>query len=176
MKNIKFKIENHKDGFTIFAAIIVAGVLSIIAFSLSALSSKQVSLATLNRDSGQAIFAANAGVECALYWDSRPVTGSAFATSTASSVVCNGTTTSSGQAIAGTTTLSRIGGGGSANPASTFGFSLGTVANPSQACAIVTVNKYYSGSSLMTHINSYGYNNCDISDPRRVERGIEINF
>lgn len=170
------KILKLGRGFTIFAAVIVAGVLTIIAFSISALSTRQVTLANLNRESGQAIFAANAGIECALYWDSKPATGSAFSTSTAGSVTCNSSVVSGGQVISGTTTLSRVGGGGDANPLSIFGFSLNTAGSPSQACTIVTVNKYYSGANLVTYINSYGYNNCDISDSRRVERGIEVKF
>jgi hypothetical protein len=53
---------------------------------------------------------------------------------------------------------------------------LDTASQPSTACAIVAVNKYYSGSNLITHIFSYGYNTCDASNTRRVERGIEVRF
>lgn len=180
----KMKINNSQKGFAIFAAVIIAGLLATIAFSISSLSSKQVSLANLNRESGQAIFAANAGIECALFWDSKYILnpgppiqyGSAFSTTTATSITCNNTNISGGQATNGTTTLSRIGGGGNANPTSVFGFSLNTVSQSSSACAVVTVRKYYSGGNLTTHIYSYGYNTCDITNTRRVERGIEVRF
>ena|SRR3989344_4786511 len=175
MKIRKLKIENSKKGFSIFIAVIVTGVLLIISFSVSNLSKSEVFFATTNRDSQYALFAADAGVECALYWDSK-VEPSAFATSSASTISCSSSSMSGGQAIAGTTTLSRIGGGGNGNPMSVFGFSLNSAQNPVTSCVIVTVNKFYTGSNLTTHIFSRGYNNCTIGDTRRVERGIEVRY
>lgn len=175
MKIAKLKTENSKRGFSIFIAVIVTGVLLIISFSVANISRSEVSFATTNRDSQYALFAADAGIECALYWDAK-IEPSSFATSSASTISCNSASLSGGQAIAGTTTLSRIGGGGALNPMSVFGFSLNSAANQVNSCVIVTVNKFYTGQNLTTHIFSRGYNNCTISDPRRVERGIEVRY
>ena len=34
----------------------------------------------------------------------------------------------------------------------------------------------YKNADGSTHIFSWGYNNCDQNDPRRVERGIEVEY
>ena len=62
----------------------------------------------------------------------------------------------------------RIGGGGLANPTSIFQLNF-----PDNTCAIVTVRK---DPSLPTYIQSKGYNTCSSSNPRRVERGIEVDY
>ena len=82
------------------------------------------------------------------------------------------------QAILGTTTSTRIGGGGPSNPISTFGFVMnqaGQGNNPVSHCAIVTVYKYYVGARLWTYVKSRGYNTCAASN-QRVERGIEVTY
>lgn len=65
------------------------------------------------------------------------------------------------------------GGGGSTNTTSTFGFTLNQGENPTNACAIVTVTKNPDGT---TYIKSRGYNTCDTSNPRRIERGVEVTY
>ena len=76
---------------------------------------------------------------------------------------------------------------GDADPVSVFGFVMNQVgqgANPVPHCAIVTVKKSYEDINpvdgykerLMTYIKSRGYNTCDTSNPRRVERGIGVTY
>jgi hypothetical protein len=176
------KFSNSNRGFTLFAAVIVSGILVLISFAISAISTREISLSNLNRESGQAIFAANAGIECALYWDTKfvvsspPVVyGSAFDISSARSLTCNNVVMNTGIDLNtyGTTTVDAIVGGG---PMSVFGFSLNSAQNPSRACVVVTVNKYFVGPDLVTDVFSRGYNNCDTTDPRRVERGIQVRY
>jgi hypothetical protein len=170
------KKKNLKSGFSIFIAIIVTSVLLIISFSIANIATKQTQFSNINKESQYASFAADAGIECALYWDTK---FNYFSTSTAGTISCNGSsniTTGSQSPISGTTTVSRVGGGTDANPMSVFGFSLNSASNPTNACVIVAVYKYYSGVNLMTHVYAYGYNNCNTSDPRRVERGIEVLY
>jgi hypothetical protein len=176
LRIIKYGKRRKEAGFSLFIAVIVMGALLLVAFAISNLAAKEVSFSSLNKESQYAFFAADAGIECALYWDTKPVTGSAFdpAPSPGSSIDCAGTHITDGDALMGTSTVTTtlIGGGG-ANTQSIFSFSLNSGLNPTQACAIVTVTKNADGS---TDIYSRGYNNCTVSDPRRVERGIQVKY
>lgn len=156
---------------TLFIAVVIMGILLFISFAVVNITIKSTLFASSGRDSQYAFYAADAGIECAIFWDSGEP--SKFATSTSGSPIsCAGSSIVSGQSIAGTTTPTRIGGGGSANPTSIFGFTMNTGQNPVPHCAIVTVRKNPDGT---TRIQSYGYNTC-ISGPRRVERGLEVTY
>lgn len=74
----------------------------------------------------------------------------------------------------GKTVTTGGGGGGGTNTTSTFGFTLNQGENPTNACAIVTVTKNPSDGT--TYIKSRGYNTCDMSNPRRIERGVEVTY
>lgn len=168
-----------KWGMTVFIAVIIMSIMLLISFAVVNIAVKSSLFANSGRDSQYAFYGADAGLECALYWDSK---FDSFATTTDGvprTISCAWQpTTGSGSAISGTSTLARIGGGTDANPTSVFGFDLnsGSSANPLRYCAIVTVKKYYSGLNLMTYIKSRGYNTCDTSNPRRVERGVEVTY
>lgn len=123
------------------------------------------------KDSQSAFYAADSGVECALYWDAKDP--SRFDISAESTITCITQTISTGQAVQGTSTLSRIGGGGASNRTSVFGFVMNQGLNSMPTCSIVTVTKNADGS---TYIKSRGYNTCDTSNLRRVERGIEVTY
>lgn len=173
MKIIKTK---NKYGFSLFVALVVSSSLLLISFLIAKITTKGLEFANTGKNSQIAFFAADAGIECALYYDTvfEP---SKFATSTGGSpITCGGISVSTSGILSGTTTLARIGGGGSANPTSVFGFSLNQGINPIDACVIVLVNKSYSGSNLITRVYSYGYNSCDTNNKRRVERGIEVSY
>jgi Tfp pilus assembly protein PilX len=178
MKVKSRKLKSNK-GITLFIAVIVMSILLFISFAVVNVSLKSTIFAFSGRNSQFAFYAADTGLECALYWDSK---FDAFATSTSETIFCAGNgIAGTGQPLYGTTTLGRIGGGGDANPTSIFSFLM----NPptvSSSCAVVTVTKYYNdvdgdGSlDLVTYIKSRGYNTCDVSNPRRVERGIEVRY
>lgn len=175
MKNAK-----NQKGFSLFIAVIIASALTLVAFTVSKIVTRGIEFANTGRASQEAFFASDAGIECAIYWDTQEP--SKFATSTSGSpITCAGVSMSGNglagsDAILGTSTLTRIGGGGAGNPTSVFGFVLNQGSNSSNACVIVFVNKSYSGSNLITKISSYGYNNCNTNDPRRVERGLEVTY
>lgn len=170
MKNPK-----NQKGFSLFIAVIIASALTLVAFTVSKIVTRGIEFANTGRASQEAFFASDAGIECAIYWDTQEP--SKFATSTSGSpITCAGVSVSTGGAISGTSTTARIGGGGAGNPTSVFGFTLNQGINPSNACVIVLVNKSYSGTNLITKISSFGYNNCNTNDPRRVERGVEVTY
>lgn len=180
---IKMLKQNSQKGVTLFIAVVVTSVLLFVSFAVANIVLKATIFATSGRDSQYAYYAAEAGMECAFYWDSKV---DAFATSTLGkagdvfTLTCAGSgDMNSDQPIAGTSTLSLIG-GSETNTTSIFGFVMNQVgqgSNPVSACAVVTVSKYYDGAPLVlkTHIKSRGYNTCD-SSPKRVERGIETTY
>ena len=75
---IKNKFKNKK-GITLFIAIVIMGILLFISFAVINIAIKGSLFASSGRDSQYAFYAADSGVECALYWDSK-VKPSAFST------------------------------------------------------------------------------------------------
>lgn len=83
-------------GFTIFFAVLVGSLALAIGVSVYELLIRELELSQVARESQFAIYAADAGVECALYWDARyGGTGSAFAKSNNSPDVPSGVTCTS---------------------------------------------------------------------------------
>jgi len=157
-------------GMTLFIAVVVMGILLFISFAVVNITLKNTLFASSGRDSQFAFYAADAGLECALYWDAK---FDSFATSTSGSPInCASNIMSNNSAISGTSTLTKIGGGGSANPISVFGVTMNMGSNSVSHCAIVTVIKNPNGT---TYIKSRGYNTC-ASNPRRIERGVEVTY
>jgi hypothetical protein len=172
--------SNKSKGISIFIAVAIMSVLLLVSYAVTQIALKGTQFATSGRDSQFAFYAADTGLECAIYWD---VKFDKFATSTpGNNISCGnfqldtGESIPSNQTVVGTTTLTRIGGGGNANPVSVFGFNMNQGGNAMPYCTIVTVYKYYQGANLMTYIKSRGYNTCDPNNPRRVERGIEVTY
>lgn len=153
--------ESTSTGFTLFIALVVMGTLLLIAAGITSLATRQALISASSRESQHAFYAADTGIECALYWDVKNPTGiSAFATSTVSSVTCDNSGPLS------------VGGGGDSNPTSIFTFTL----TPEPYCVSVFVTKTYVSNVLRTTIESRGYNTCDSSNPRRVERAIRAIY
>ncbi|MBI1974664.1 MAG: pilus assembly PilX N-terminal domain-containing protein [Candidatus Zambryskibacteria bacterium] len=140
-------------GFTLLIAIVVMGTVLLVAAGVTNLAVKQSLISSTGRDSQYAFYAADTGLECALYWDVHNPTGvSAFSTSTGSVINCNNQSMTVGGTVVSTFTLNL---------------------NPDPFCTAVTVTKRDDGS---TAIESRGYNSCDTSNPRRVERAVRATY
>ena len=153
----------RNKGFTLFVAIVVMGTLLLIAAGIASLAVRQALISASGRESQQAFYAADTGIECTLYWDvQNPAGVSAFSTSTGSTIFCNKDGNNPGnQWVVGgndTSTINRI----------DF--------LPDSSCAIVIVTKAYISGVLKTTIESKGYNSCDLSNPRRVERAVRATY
>lgn len=147
-------------GLTLFVAIVVMGTLLLISTGIVDLALKQAVVSGSGRDSQYAFYAADTGMECALFWDIKnpSASGSAFSTSTGSTIFCNRDANNpSNQWVVGGSSVSVIN-------AITF--------LPEPFCAIVTVTK--TGS--ITEVESRGYNSCNPSNPRRVERAVRAVY
>jgi hypothetical protein len=61
----------RRGGFTAFFAVLVSALALAIGLSIYDLLLRELTLSQTARDSQSAIFAADTGVECALYWDNK---------------------------------------------------------------------------------------------------------
>ena len=195
------KTPQHK-GFAILISVIIMSTVLLIVYALSNISLKELQLSTAGRDSQVAFYAADTGMECALFWDTKNTDDngvsrgySAFSTSTPSTIYC------AMQAIDGddngdpftvptvpNPTRQVVGGGmllaGSEKTStSTFYFITNVNAGQDSPCAIVRVAKRYgnvangeSTDQIYTTIISRGYNTCDITNPRRIERAVKATY
>jgi Tfp pilus assembly protein PilX len=71
-----------KKGFTLFIAMIVMATLLLVSSTIAALAVRGSFIYSTARESQKAFYAADSGMECALFWDVKSPSGlSAFATS-----------------------------------------------------------------------------------------------
>ncbi|MSU45165.1 MAG: hypothetical protein EXS47_00840 [Candidatus Zambryskibacteria bacterium] len=165
-------------GFTLLIAIVVTSMLLIVSFVVINIALKQLVLASANKESQYAFYAADGGTECAIYWDLIGIVSKFDPATSDLSITCSGQTistnsqtseinleTGSGAVPTIPSTNSRIGGGG-VNATSTFWLKF------KKGCAIVQVGKV----SGFTTIDSRGYNTCDTSASRRFERGVVLSY
>ncbi len=152
-----FKIKRDK-GFTIFFAMITIGTLILITGTMVNLTVREKMISQSNRESQYAFYAADTGIECALYWDVKNPSGeSAFSTSTSSTINCNKDGDNpSNEWVVGN------------NAVSTFTIHF----LPDPFCTTVRVTKGVG----QTTIESRGYNTCNLSNPRRVERAVRATY
>ena len=164
------KIKNKKigklknKGFTLLTAIVVTAMLLLVSFVVADIALKQLVLAYTGEESQYAFYNAESGMECAEYWDIKADPNlSAFATSTAGTITCNGQTISTNsQSVP--TIPSQPSAIGVVTPSIFY-------VNYTHGCAIVNVVKNSDGTTV---IESRGYNTCDITSSRRYERGIRL--
>lgn len=166
-------------GFTLFFAMLVGSLALAVGLAIFDLTLRELQLSSVATQSQYAIYAADTGAECALYWDAQCplgscVAGSAFATSSntnggtfpppaGSGVLCNAQDITSvwttATPVAPTPTAATT----------TFTITL----SPQIYCAIVTVAK--SGNPSQTTIISHGYNTC-APGPLQLERVLQVNY
>lgn len=151
----------NKKGFTLFLAMVVTGTLLLIATGMVSLAVKQSFISVSGRESQLAFYAADSGLECAIYWDIRNPSGaSAFNIDTGTEIECNRDANNPGN---------RWTVGGSSVSKFTIYFA------PEPSCAEVIVTKSVNGEVTSTTIESRGYNTCG-SFARKVERAVRATY
>lgn len=149
---MKKKIRSDQ-GFTLLIAVVVTATLLLVSTGIISLAVKESFLTSAAKDSQHAFYAADTGIECALYWDTKNPTG-ASAFTDGSTIKCNQD------------------GSNLVNPNRTSQNTFEMTFQPQPYCADVTVTK----SDNLTTIESRGYNTCDTANPRRVERGVKVSY
>lgn len=146
-------------GFTLLIAIIITATLLLISTNIVALAVRQAFISDTARLSQEAFYAADAAMECALYWDvHNPSGNTAFDISTGSVVTCNKDANNSGNEW--------VVGGSSVSVMDDITFF------PDGFCATATITKNGDGTTL---IEAKGYNTCGVF-LRRVERAVRATY
>ncbi|MEI6281067.1 MAG: hypothetical protein WCP17_03675 [bacterium] len=154
------KVIKKEKGFVILFAITISSILLAIAIGVSNIALKEMKFGTLARNTNDAFFAADTGVECALFSDKPPT--SVFVLAGGTDIQCLGNTiTMSGSFPSWSFIISGLGSEG-------------------QSCAIVSVVKTTGLTSTSTTVTSKGYNTgdtyCNSRGGERTEREIETNY
>jgi hypothetical protein len=163
-------------GFTLFYALLVSSLALSIGLAIYDITVRELQLSEAATQSQYAVYAADTGAECALYWENKYVgnggSNSAFATSSAdtgiptSGVICNGQDVAAAAVAASTWPQAS-----DANDATTtFSIAGATTVAP---CSIVYV--YKSGNPSVTTVVSHGYNTCT-SGPLQLERVFQVTY
>src|SRR3989338_2436505 len=168
LRAIRYTLKaKSSDGYALLLSVVVSGLILAIGLGLLSIIEKALTLSSAGRESQIAFYAADAGSECALFWDRKNEgrLSSVFATSTSSvppvsGIFCAGTD------IASTWTILDV----TANSANTsFDMTL-----ENGACVTVVVQKTNSGRKTL--VESRGHNSCSPTFPRRIERAIRASY
>lgn len=145
-------INKKNKGFTLLLSLIVIGIILSVGLGTYEIVSREIRISSVGRESQIAFYSANAGADCAFYWE---VTADAFS-SPSVAFNCAG----NGPFSSGTTE---------------FDLNLGETGN--ERCAKVTVDTSKLVSDDLIEINSLGYNtSCSSKSSIKVERAVRITL
>lgn len=149
-------------GFALLVAILIATVAVTLGVSLLDISYKQVVLTSTAKQSRIGFYAADSAMECALYYDQQVNAFSYSNPVSAANVRCQNMLPQSY-----TTYTENV--GGVSRRVTVFSVPCATGGSN----ATITVYKRSTGQTL---IYATGYNSCNASEPRRVERGLKVSY
>jgi len=154
---------NSEQGFVLLFAVVISSIILAVALGVSNIAFKELNFSTSSKNTNDAFFAADVGVECALYHDRSDINSFLIPPSSPSISCATGSVDVSGGASNASYTFVVTGLGGSG-----------------QGCAKVTVTKDNSFGTVETFINSKGFNvgnsGCNSSSTSRVERELQVTF
>lgn len=176
-KNKLPDVVEKESGIALLVAILTVGIALTIGMSALDTSLKQIEIASLGKESTQALFAANVIFDCVLYWEKKDGT-TIFAenNNTTTSPPPSGTKNCVGKNIIDTNPLgSKWDVIADTNSAITT-FKLKNFGTNGDLCADAQVSKLVGGFPSL-RIEARGRNSCDNTpNKRRVERGISLDF
>lgn len=195
------KINNNQKGFALLFSVLVSVMVLAVGTSIINIALKQVILSGAGRESQFAFYAANTGLECALFWDLKgagtqeggnfvyvfpPFGQSELRTNSTNDLDCAGTNIASGASLYDQNYTTRTEEGGPAgwifknnNNTTEFRIAISSETSNVLYCAEVTVEKIVRGvdNDQYTRIISQGLNTCDPkNDNRAVQRGIVLEY
>ncbi|MFA7193507.1 MAG: hypothetical protein WC087_01155 [Candidatus Paceibacterota bacterium] len=199
MKKFTFKkIDNKEKGFALLFAVLVSVMVLAVGASIINIALKQVILSGAGRESQFAFYAANTGMECALYWDLNgtivdPNTGVAqyvfppggeegLRRTDTNAFECSGTNIATGVSVYEQSYTQ--GGWDTAESSTVFRIAISNNGDNTRnilSCAEVTVEKTVATegeeNESYTIITSQGLNTCDPEgDERAVQRGLVLQY
>jgi len=156
---IIFKNTKKDGGYALLFTVVVVGIISMITIGLSNAAYKYIVLSSVARDSAISFYQSDLAAECILYADNTY--NMEIPTSpTWSCAGYNLSITKTGPSPAGVT-LYNI------NPVNE---------NVTSKCFRAIVTKTEDEISIKTKVEAMGYNICNKSNIRTVERTIEVNY
>jgi hypothetical protein len=138
-------------------SVLISSVLLALGYEIYNLAVKEVNLSSSGRESQFAFFAADTGIECALWADSKL---DAFATS--SDIIeldCGVATSTLARQLNGTDYIST--------------FDVTTGAGTKTQCTTIVVTRKEPKKTI---IESFGHNTCLLTNPLRLERAIRVTY
>lgn len=172
---LKNEQNSSERGFTLLVAVIVSSLVLAIGLSILNITLKEFILSSIARESEYAFYAADAGMECALFWDglNRNRFGSSAATPPVvpTYVQCAGGNVKTWGGGSDT----QVGGQPYGTP-SQFEIRWGTPEVCVQVEVIKTLIADVNGDYVRTVVESRGRNNCDLNNPRTVERALRASY
>jgi Tfp pilus assembly protein PilX len=167
-------------GFTLLYASLVVSLILSVALAIAHIMLTEITLSSAGKDSQKAFYAADTGLECALYYENnvpaaddfrffryRGGPGNSFVGGLASEI--SGTIECGERSPTGVNINN-----GNANASTTTTFDIET---SSGICFNIFVEKKKRDEySTFVRIESRGYSTCDTDSPRRVERGLYTSF
>lgn len=194
----------QKKGFVLAFSLLISSIVLVLAFGIFNILLKQIILTGSAKDSQIAFYAADAGTECALYWDthtSRTLSDVGFfdtegnyrylyrgvfalpanhpdrqmsespypAVGPLSSFL-----DSENNFVCGLTIPNSPGFSDNGTDSVVTNFRM-NLSSDGKMCALVTVEKHFN-EQYDTIIHSRGYNDCNETNTRRVERAIEVKY
>lgn len=189
---IRQNMENRK-GFTLLFAVLVSTLVVSIGATVISIALRQTILSGTSRESQYAFYAANTMLECVFYWDvagTADVTGKVFpgsgdiALADTSNVTCSGGNIIDGSGfkddpVLDTTDFADDGMIPNPDGSYTVRAEIRDVTNTYNHtyCAEATISKVTGGDGIVTTtIEAKGYNTCELSSTRAVERGLRQTY
>jgi hypothetical protein len=199
------KIYTTKRGFTIFFAVLVSSLALAVGLSIYDLLLRETALSQTSRESQYAIFAADAGAECALYWDNKAplLNGATSVFGTSSSATWGTPTIPCGLKADGVTPQDITTQGPPPIDITAGTFSDSSLYNCTASTAWCTVKAATAatttfrmdfnagtptvsycaivivvkwGDPSQTTVTSHGYNNCTTNGTVRLERALQVSY
>ena len=154
------KLQKYNEGFVALFSVLIASIVLTMALGIANVSLKQMVLAGSVSDATRSFYAADSGIECALFHDLREAQNSPFVLG-GGAVNCAGNVSSVDQTLLPEVTE----------------FMINFVNATDSSCAKVTVDKSEISTLGITTVTSRGTNYaCDAVNSRTVERAIQITY
>ncbi len=159
---MKNKINTIQKGYAILFAVVIISIISMIAIGMSNTTYKQLILSSVAANSQLAFFESDTATECSLYADNVDMIDPS---NPPASWSC-GLNSNGGDYFFAITPIN----------ATDYSLTPMTLGTGSEPCFEFTVTKDITVDPNTTKIKARGYNSCDKTNPRTVEREIEVNY
>ncbi len=174
-----FYKNNSKKGFVILFAVLISSIILLMTSGVFNVIQKQVLLSSYSRESQRAFYAADAAIECALFYDTSPFIAKTYFPIDGSPLVdidCGGSTIQ----------VQDIG----STPSYDHAFAFRYFNNADEVgCAYALIEKSLVGGLYETRVTAAGFNTCiedtvgsytfkkpNFDDPGLLERRLSVNY